>query len=63
MTEMENDMPVQTKSKKVELTLHQRIARGLKLRGVDYLILVERLVKDGQMDREQADLTLLWYYS
>ena len=56
-------MPVQTKSKKVELTLHQRIARGLKLRGVDYLILVERLVKDGQMDREQADLTLLWYYS
>jgi hypothetical protein len=56
-------MPIQTKSKKVELTLNQRIARGLKLRGVDYLILVERLVKDGQMDREQADLTLLWYYS
>jgi len=56
-------MPIQTKSKKVELTLNQRIARGLKLRGVDYLILVERLVKNKQMDRDQADLALMWYYS
>jgi hypothetical protein len=54
---------MKTETKKVELTLNQRFARGLKLRGVDYLILVERAVRAKKLDRDQADLMLMRYYS